>query len=147
MRKEARKNLQVIVFLFFIQTFVTSIQDYSMRFSTSKENPYRKSPSKFAIIHRIRFPGIVSTYRGADACIGWHVLYDRRTVNEPQAESKRYLSLCSEAKRGVVCAVNFHPHTRSDATVRHETNDNQDVIKGGSHAATLSGLSRLGASG
>lgn len=65
------------------------------------------------------------------------MLSDRRTVNEPQAESKRHLSLRSGTKRGVVCAVNFHPHTRSDATVRHETNDNQDVIKGGSRAAAL----------
>lgn len=45
------------------------------------------------------------------------------------------LSLCSRAERGVVCAVNFHPHTRSEATVRLETNDNQDVIKGGLGAA------------
>lgn len=49
------------------------------------------------------------------------------------------LSLCSGAERGLVCTVNFHPCTRiySGATVRLETNDNQDVIKGGSHAAAL----------
>lgn len=72
--------------------------------------------------------------------VGWHVLPDRRTVNEPQAESKWVslsLSLCSGAERGVVCTVNFHLYTRRYATVRLEINDNQDVIKGDSHAAVL----------